>query len=82
MYLDGNNLADLNVAWLRQSIGVVSQEPILFGYTIAENIKLGYPQATIQEIQQSAKESNAHDFIMSLPKVSICSCFNLNETKA
>jgi ABC-type multidrug transport system fused ATPase/permease subunit len=55
--------------WLRQNIGVVSQEPILFGCTIAENIRLGKPTATMAEIEKSAKAANAHDFISGLPKV-------------
>lgn len=55
--------------WLRQNIGVVSQEPVLFGCTIAENIRLGNPNATITEIEQAAKQANAHDFIKSLPQV-------------
>lgn len=66
--LDGNNIKDLNLNWLRQNIGVVSQEPVLFGCTIAENIRLGNPNATITEIEQAAKQANAHDFIKSLPQ--------------
>lgn len=50
-------------------IGVVSQEPILFATTIAENIKYGRPDVTLQEIEQAAKEANAYDFIMTLPDV-------------
>ncbi|CAG2232220.1 ABCB1 [Mytilus edulis] len=66
--LDGNNIKDLNLNWLRQNIGVVSQEPVLFGCTIAENIRLGNRNATITEIEQAAKQANAHDFIKSLPQ--------------
>ncbi|XP_048749989.2 ATP-dependent translocase ABCB1-like isoform X1 [Ostrea edulis] len=65
--LDGNDLKDLNTNWLRNNIGVVSQEPILFGMTIAENIKLGNPDVTIQEVEEAAKAANAHDFIQQLP---------------
>lgn len=50
-------------------IGVVSQEPILFATTIAENIRYGRPDVTQQEIEQAAKEANAYDFIMKLPDV-------------
>jgi hypothetical protein len=67
--LDGNDLKDLNTNWLRNNIGVVSQEPILFGMTIAENIKLGNPDVTTQEIEEAAKAANAHDFIQQLPNV-------------
>ncbi|XP_060073738.1 ATP-dependent translocase ABCB1-like [Ylistrum balloti] len=66
--LDGVNLKDLNVAWLRRNIGVVSQEPILFGYSITQNIRLGNPSATNQEIEDAAKAANAHDFIAALPE--------------
>lgn len=50
-------------------IGVVSQEPILFATTIAENIRYGRPDVTQQEIEQAAKEANAYDFIMNLTDV-------------
>ena len=53
--------------WLRSHVGVVSQEPILFDTTIAENIRYGKEDATMEEIQEAAKEANAHDFITSLP---------------
>jgi len=56
--------------WLRQNIGVVSQEPVLFQTTIRENILLGCDSATEKEIHEAAKMANAHDFIMSLPDVS------------
>jgi len=55
------------VKWLRQHIGIVSQEPILFDTTIAENIRYGREDVTEQEMQEAAKMSNAHDFIMTLP---------------
>ncbi|XP_077998882.1 ATP-dependent translocase ABCB1-like isoform X2 [Glandiceps talaboti] len=66
--IDGYDITNLNIRWLRQNIGVVSQEPILFGYTIKENIALGREDATDAEIQQAAKDANAHDFIKALPK--------------
>lgn len=58
-----------NVRWLRQHIGVVSQEPVLFGATIAENIRCGRDDATQEDIEQAAKQANAHDFISLLPHV-------------
>ncbi|XP_069068459.1 ATP-dependent translocase ABCB1-like [Pleurodeles waltl] len=66
--LDGQDLRTLNVKWLREKIGVVSQEPILFGTTIAENIRYGREDVTDAEIQQAAKEANAYDFIANLPE--------------
>jgi len=67
--LDGKNLHRYDLQWLRQQIGVVSQEPILFQTTIRENILFGCSTATDKEIYQAAKIANAHEFIMSLPNV-------------
>ncbi|KAL3862668.1 hypothetical protein ACJMK2_008621 [Sinanodonta woodiana] len=66
--LDEVDVKDLNVRWLRQNIGVVSQEPVLFGFTIRENILLGNPTASEDQIVNAAKAANAHDFISQLPE--------------
>ena len=63
----GKDVRSLNVKWLRQHIGVVSQEPVLFDTTIAENILYGKEGATIEEMKDAAKNANAHDFISKLP---------------
>ena len=68
--LDGKNLKDFNLEWLRNQIGVVNQEPVLFDITIKENIQFGKPDATDEEIVTAAKAANAHNFIMKLPDVS------------
>uniref|UniRef100_A0A3Q3Q392 ATP-binding cassette, sub-family B (MDR/TAP), member 4 n=1 Tax=Monopterus albus TaxID=43700 RepID=A0A3Q3Q392_MONAL len=65
--IDGHDIRSLNIRYLREMIGVVSQEPILFATTIAENIRYGRPDVTQEEIEQAAKEANAYDFIMNLP---------------
>lgn len=65
--LDGENVKDLNVKWLRDHIGLVSQEPVLFAISIKENIAYGSPGASMQQIIEAAKMANAHDFIMSFP---------------
>uniref|UniRef100_A0A6P7GUB4 ABC transporter B family member 4-like n=1 Tax=Diabrotica virgifera virgifera TaxID=50390 RepID=A0A6P7GUB4_DIAVI len=65
--IDGNNIKDYDLAWLRSQIGVVSQEPILFGTTILENIRYGKDGVTEEDIIQAAKKANAHNFIKSLP---------------
>uniref|UniRef100_A0A8D3D5G2 ATP-binding cassette, sub-family B (MDR/TAP), member 4 n=1 Tax=Scophthalmus maximus TaxID=52904 RepID=A0A8D3D5G2_SCOMX len=65
--VDGHDIRSLNVRYLREMIGVVSQEPILFATTIAENIRYGRLDVTQQQIEQAAKEANAYDFIMNLP---------------
>ncbi|KAK0147853.1 Multidrug resistance protein 1 [Merluccius polli] len=67
VHLDGHDVRTLNVRYLREKIGVVSQEPILFATTITENIRYGRPDVTQREIEQATKEANAYDFIMSLP---------------
>jgi ABC-type multidrug transport system fused ATPase/permease subunit len=66
--IDGIAVDQYNLSWLRQHIGVVSQEPILFQTTIKENILFGKMDATKDQIEQAAKMANAHDFIMALPQ--------------
>lgn len=66
--LDNQDLKDLNVKWLREQIGLVSQEPCLFACSIKENIAYGSPNATMDEIIEAAKMANAHNFIMSFPE--------------
>lgn len=69
--LDENNVKDLNVGWLRDNIGLVGQEPVLFSTTIAENIRYGKRDATQEEIENAAKVANVHEFIQALPLVRI-----------
>ncbi|XP_967244.3 ATP-dependent translocase ABCB1 isoform X2 [Tribolium castaneum] len=66
--IDDNNIKDLNLTWLRSKIGVVGQEPALFGATIAENIKFGNVTATQSDVERAAKKANAHNFIQKLPR--------------
>jgi ATP-binding cassette subfamily B (MDR/TAP) protein 1 len=67
--LDGHNLKDLNVAWLRQQIGVVSQEPVLFNMTIRQNILMGSnKEVSNDELISICKEANCHKFITQLPQ--------------
>ncbi|XP_012942089.1 ATP-dependent translocase ABCB1 [Aplysia californica] len=66
--IDGHNIKDINLAWLRGQIGVVSQEPVLFDATIGENIRFGHLSATQKEIEQAAIDANVHDFISTLPE--------------
>merc|ERR1712037_714334 len=65
--VDGINIKDLNIGWLRDHIGIVGQEPVLFDLTIRENIRLGNPNATDQDIEKACKEANAFNFIEKLP---------------
>lgn len=72
LMLDGNDLRDLNIRWLRSQIGIVSQEPILFDTSIAENIRYGanFREVSDEEVVEAAKAANIHSFIESLPSVS------------
>ncbi|XP_048881337.1 ATP-dependent translocase ABCB1 isoform X27 [Brienomyrus brachyistius] len=65
--LDGHDIRTLNVKWLRENIGIVSQEPVLFATTIAENIRYGWENATDEDIERAVKEANAYEFISKLP---------------
>lgn len=67
--VDGNDIKEMNVAWLREHIGVVSQEPVLFATTIAENIRYGRDGVSDEEIQRAAQNANAFNFIDALPDV-------------
>ncbi|KAK2167994.1 hypothetical protein NP493_1249g00018 [Ridgeia piscesae] len=66
--VDGHDIKDINVKWLRQQIGVVSQEPVLFDGSISDNIRLGREGATQADIEEAAKMANAHNFIMMFPE--------------
>ncbi|CAF0751223.1 unnamed protein product [Adineta steineri] len=66
--IDGQSITNYKIKQFRQNIGVVSQEPILFGINIYENIRYGKLNATRAEIEQAAEQANAHKFIMKLPK--------------
>ena len=65
--LDGVDLRDLAVPELRRGVVMVTQEAFLFSGTVADNIAIGRPDATREEIEQAAKEIGAHDFISTLP---------------
>lgn len=65
--LEGIDMKELNVHWLRDQMGLVGQEPVLFNCSIGENIKYGMPTASQAEIEAAAKLANAHNFIMSFP---------------
>ena len=66
--LDGRSYLDLDVDWIREQVGVVSQEPILFATSILKNIRYGRPDADLEEVFAAAKASNAHDFILGFPE--------------
>ena len=65
--LDGVNIKNLQLKWLRQQMGLVSQEPALFATSIKENIMYGKDNATDDEVIEAAKSANAFNFIDDLP---------------
>lgn len=71
--IDGVPIRDFNIEWLRNTVGVVSQEPVLFAATIEENLRMGNELVTEHEMIQACIMANAHEFITKLPRV----CYNL-----
>lgn len=61
--LDGKDLRLLDLTWLRNQIGYVGQEPVLFATTIKENLKLGYEDATDEDISNALHQAEAYDFV-------------------
>lgn len=66
--IGGQNVRDITLESLRNSIGIVQQDVYLFGGTVKENIAYGKPEASMEEIISAAKKANIHDFIMGLPE--------------
>ena len=64
LLIDGINIKEYSLLSLRDQMGIVTQEPILFNDTVAANVSLGNPVANIEEIERAARVANAHDFIM------------------
>jgi ATP-binding cassette subfamily B (MDR/TAP) protein 1 len=69
--IDNLNLKEFQLKWIRGKIGLVSQEPVLFGASIKDNIAYGNDGATIEEIRAAAELANATKFIDKLPQVLI-----------
>ncbi|WP_294251121.1 ABC transporter transmembrane domain-containing protein [uncultured Chryseobacterium sp.] len=65
--VDGENIKNIKLSSYRKLFGLVTQDNILFNDSIRNNISLGKPDASLEEIQAAAKVANAHDFIMDLP---------------
>jgi ABC transporter fused permease/ATP-binding protein len=65
--VDGTPVKELQLNWLREQIGVVSQEPILISSTIEENIRYGKPDASQAEVEAAAEAANAIEFIRKFP---------------
>ncbi|CAI7803034.1 unnamed protein product [Closterium sp. NIES-54] len=67
VYMDRRDVRSLQLKWLREQIGLVSQEPALFATSIKENIMYGKDGSTMEEVEASAKVANTHEFIFRLP---------------
>ncbi|WP_175423079.1 ABC transporter ATP-binding protein [Lysinibacillus fusiformis] len=65
--IDGQDVRDVTLHSLRSQIGIVLQDNILFSDSVKENILMGKPDATDEQVIEAAKAANAHDFIMTLP---------------
>lgn len=65
--IDGADIRSLDPAWLREQVGVVAQEPLLFSTTIAENVRYGRPTATDAEVEAAVRAANAHGFVSAFP---------------
>lgn len=65
--IDGHNIKDVSLRSLRRNIGIVQQDVYLFAGTIADNIRYGRPDASMEEIVEAAKQAHAHEFIIRLP---------------
>lgn len=70
-FVDGIDTKSLNLKWLRSQFGIVLQEPVLFDFSIRENIQYGDNSRLVpqEEIEEAAKAANIHTFIESLPEV-------------
>jgi ATP-binding cassette subfamily B protein len=66
--LDGVDVRELEPDWLREQIGMVAQEPVLFAMSLGDNISYGRPGASDAEVMEAAKAANAHEFIAKLPE--------------
>ena len=66
--IDDHRLQDLKLSYLREQIGLVSQDPFLFNGTVLENILYGNIEANLDQVIRAAKASNADDFIQKLPE--------------
>ena len=65
--MDGNDMREYDLQFLRSNMAIVPQEPTLFDRTIEENIRYGCPDATAEDVVKAAKLANAHRFIESFP---------------
>ncbi|HVO18807.1 MAG TPA: ABC transporter transmembrane domain-containing protein [Anaeromyxobacter sp.] len=65
--VDGRDLRELDPAWLREHMGVVPQEPVLFSASVEENVRYGRPAATREEVEAACRGAHAHEFVSAFP---------------
>ena len=72
--IDGHESTRVSVPFLRSKIGIVSQEPILFDCSIADNIRYGdnAREISMNDVMAAAKKAQLHSFVMALPEVPVC----------
>jgi ABC-type transport system involved in Fe-S cluster assembly fused permease/ATPase subunit len=68
LFIDNQKVTDVTQLSLRQAVGIVPQDTVLFNDTVAYNIRYGRPEASLDEMYAAAKLASIHDFIISLPK--------------
>jgi ABC-type multidrug transport system fused ATPase/permease subunit len=66
--IDGTDLREFQLPYLRRRVGLLSQDVFVFNTTVAENIRMGRPEATAAEVEAAAKLAHAHEFIAALPQ--------------
>ncbi len=66
--IDGHDIRDVSQSSLHRQVRVVTQDPFLFSRSIADNIRYGMPDATLDQVVEAARQANAHDFITQLPE--------------
>jgi len=66
--IDGHNIRDIDLTYLRGQTGIVPQEPFLFRGTVKDNIRMGRPTATFEDVVEAARAAGADDFIEELPQ--------------
>ncbi|KAJ1487371.1 P-loop containing nucleoside triphosphate hydrolase protein [Baffinella frigidus] len=66
--LDGRDVREVDLKWLRRQVGLVSQEPVLFSVSVGENIRYGREDASEEEVEEAARQANALQFVQGLPE--------------
>ncbi len=67
LLIDGNDVREVTLASLREQVGIVTQETVLFNDTVRNNIAYGQPHVPMKEVEAAARAALAHDFIKALP---------------